>query len=196
MAPFALWHIALETDSDKVYPELDALTMFTHRSKVAEVATRVHFDMLSHISHSRFDGREFADFAYWSARDHEQHLGETSKDTSRAISYLIDYPRPSKKDILDYTDAKGFYVPQTLAMAYGAFTAHNGQFAPSVYEAVNLGGDTDSTASIVAAMSAIKGIKREELPEDFYKIVRLNELQKLSNVLAESIENKRAAIGL
>ncbi|MCA0228669.1 ADP-ribosylglycohydrolase family protein [Patescibacteria group bacterium] len=194
MAPLALWHIALETDHDEVYRDLDSITTFTHGLPVARVASRVHFDMLSYLSTRRFDAREFTDFAYWSALDHQRDVEESGTDVSQALSYLIDCPQPTTQDILDHTDGKGFYVPQTLAMAYGAFMAHNGQFAPSVYEAVNLGGDTDSTGSIVAAMTTIKGLEPRDIPRDLTKIMKLAELQQLSQSFARSIKTARAKI--
>jgi ADP-ribosyl-[dinitrogen reductase] hydrolase len=76
MAPLALWHIALETDHDEVYRDLDSITTFTHGLPVARVASRVHFDMLSYLSTRRFDAREFTDFAYWSALDHQRDVEE------------------------------------------------------------------------------------------------------------------------
>ena len=194
MAPLVLWHIACETAEDEVYRDLDTLTTFTHGSPVIRVASRVHFDMLSYLSTRRFDAREFADFAYWSALDHQRDVEESGIDVSQALSYLIDYPQPTAEDILVSTDGKGFYVPQTLAMAYGAFRAHNGEFVPSVYEAVNLGGDTDSTGSIVAAMSVMRCVGGRDLPSDAGKIMKLAELQQLSRSFAESLKAARAAI--
>lgn len=117
MARLALWHIAMDTDKDKVYDDLDALTAFTHDSPVAQVATRVHFDILFYLSNRRFNVREFADVGYWPAIDHQQEIGGSNKELSQALSYLIDFPAPTTQDILENTDRKGFYVPQTLAMA-------------------------------------------------------------------------------
>ncbi len=78
-------------------------------------------------------------------------------------------------------------MPQTLAMAYGAFVAQRGRFVPCVYEAVNLGGDTDSTASIVAAMSVMKNMGINTIPTDLEEIQRLIELRAVSHALAHAI---------
>lgn len=88
--------------------------------------------------------------------------------------------------ILDSTDGKGFYVPQTLAMAYGVFAAHDGQFTDSVYEAVNIGGDTDSLASIVATMSLFKNGGISKKPHDFEHTDSYERLMNLSRELTEA----------
>lgn len=60
-----------------------------------------------------------------------------------------------------------------------------------MYEAVNLGGDTDSTASIIAAMAAIQGIEEKDVPNDFGEVMRLDELRRISWSFAQSIKVAR-----
>ena len=168
MAPLAYWHIARGVSDDTAYRESDQLTVMTHANTTATVATRVHHDVLNYLATRDYYGEEFADVAYWSAVMHEDTLGDMSHDTSSSLAFLADVVHPMRREaILEHTDGKGFFVPQTLAMAYAAFMANEGDFTDSIYEAVNLGGDTDSTASIVAAMSLFTHRGIRSMPDDF-----------------------------
>lgn len=189
MAPLALLYIALETDKAEAYRHLDACTQFTHDSLVAKVASRVHYDALNYLVRHPLDQAEFGHHVYSSAVYHEGVLNEGTHDTSTALQYLAKASELSTKDILEHTDGKGFYVPQTLSMVYGAFLAHHGEFAPSVYEAVNLGGDTDSTASIVAAMSVFGGANGSSFPCDFPDVMQYSDLCETSNQLVKTIHH-------
>ena len=108
---------------------------------------------------------------------------QSGGEASEILSYLSSME--NRNDILVGTDAKGFYAPQTLAMAYGAFILNEGKFTESVYEAVNLGGDTDSTASIVAGMSAFASQEIVRIPIDHQQLDQLQLLKKTSRQLAQ-----------
>lgn len=186
LAPLAYWLITHSTADDQAYRQLDAFTAFTHGSFEARVATRVHYDMLLYLATEAYDTREFGALPYTSALWHEAQLDKHSNDVSHTLRYLMADDEQSTERILHHTDGKGFYVPETLAMAYGAFMLHDGDFTRSVYEAVNLGGDTDSTASIVAAMSLFRHGRIKERPGDFTQTLQYDELSKLSHQLVEA----------
>lgn len=61
----------------------------------------------------------------------------------------------------------GFYVPETLAISYDIFLGSGGDFTTAVEWAANLGGDADSTASIVASMIALSSDGAFQKPADF-----------------------------
>lgn len=190
MAPLAFWLIARDYDRNAAYDISDKFTSFTHDNKISRVSSRVHLDTLWHLLITDYDEKSFAQAVMSSAERHEAELDETSYANSTALEYLargVD----DTKDILENTDGKGFYVPQTLAMAYGAFMAHDGHFTDSVYGAVNLGGDTDSTASIVATMANIKNGGAFDTPSDFeytHDYHRLSEIsEKLTRLAVNSI---------
>src|SRR5205085_776824 len=108
----------------------------------------------------------FADFVLERAATHDQALA-TGRELQQALTFLQRddlYYKPNK--LLKATDGKGFYAPQTLAMAYGVLRFMPGEFHQMVYETVNLGGDTDSTASIVAAAITFANGGDIDLPED------------------------------
>ncbi len=184
MAPLAFWHIARETALDAVYDDCDKLTSFTHANATAKVATRLHHDVLRYLLTEDYDQEEFVHRIVASARHHEDALRDTSRDVSSELMFLNEHFLFDTDTILNNTDGKGFFVAQTLAMAYGAFIAHDGKFTESVYEAVNLGGDTDSTASIVAAMSVMRG-GEFEVPDDFTDTQHYPDLVSASSKLSE-----------
>lgn len=188
LAPLAYWLIAHDTPEREAYEMLDRFTSFTHDSTVARVATRVHYDVLQHLSPNGRTIKRLGRFAHARAMLHEAFMREDSHATSRSLSYLTTIQPIDTELILKQTDGKGFFVPQTLAMAYGAFVARGGMFSESVYEAVNLGGDTDSTASIVAAMSVFKWNGISQRPADFTTVQDHGYLSEVSRQLADLVD--------
>ena len=182
MAPLVYWQAARETTDEERYEQYDKLTTMTHDSDIARATTRIHGDMLWYLLTQPYDRLDFADIAQDAARRHSETFAVAPHEITESFEYLsgaID-----TETILSRTDAKGFYAPQTLAMAYGAYLTHNGEFTPSVYEAVNLGGDTDSTASIVAAMSTFATRELVRLPVDHQHIDQLPMLRRVSRQFA------------
>ena len=186
LAPLAYWLIAHSTADREAYQQLDAFTAFTHGSFEAQVASRVHYDMLAYLATEDSSVGDFGELPYTTALWHEGALGKHSNDVSSALRFLDSEKALTMPEILHRTDGKGFYVPQTLAMAYGAFIMSGGEFSDGVYTAVNLGGDTDSTASIVAAMSLFHHGHIEERPDDFAQTLQYDDLVKASRELVEA----------
>ncbi|NCU37730.1 hypothetical protein EOL96_01545 [Candidatus Saccharibacteria bacterium] len=184
MSPLALWHVARDVNESVAYAECDMLTSFTHNNPIAKIATRVHHDSLQYLMTQEYIQEEFIHTIQASAANHERVFGCTNNDASDSLRYLGEYRYLTTDRILQSTDGRGFYAPQTLAMAYGTFLAHDGEFAPSVYEAVNLGGDTDSNASIVATMALMRSRGQFAKPNDFERVTRYDELAELSHRFA------------
>jgi ADP-ribosyl-[dinitrogen reductase] hydrolase len=184
LGPLAYWHIARGTAESSVYRDCDALTAFTHAHPTARVATRVHYDVLHHLATEEYAQEAFVRTTQESALRHERLVGDTSRDVSSELRYLSGHFFFDTDTILRNTDGMGFIVPQTLAMAYGAFLAHEGEFASSIYEAVNLGGDTDSTASIVAVMATMKSRGKFKMPPDYRATLDHDMLLRQSAALA------------
>lgn len=183
MAPLAYWHVARSTPSEQRYTHYDQLTTMTHDSDIARLTTRVHADMLDYLATKPYEKAAFLDRLTDSITVHAAVCGLNENEYQDIFSYLAG--TLSKEAILAHTDKKGFYAPQTLAMAYGAFIAHEGDLKSGVYEAVNLGGDTDSTASIVGAM-AVMAAETVQLPEDSVKIHELHKIQSISRDMANA----------
>lgn len=177
LAPLAFWQFVRKTSDDERYDQYDQLTTMTHDSDMARLTTRVHGDVLNGLLSAPFDKRKFLMELRHSVAFHEKEIGMHG-ELQQALRYL---QKPiDKNTILKETDQRGFHAPQTLAMAYGAFLMHDGMFRGSVYEAVNLGGDADSTASIAAGMSALRTREALPLPPDYRSLDQLETLQHLS----------------
>jgi len=183
MAPLAYWQAARETSDDERYAQYDALTNMTHDSATTRLTTRVHGDILVHLMKNGYEREAFLEELASSVSKHE---GATLADSEARdiLSYLPEVH--NRNDILTRTDAKGFRAPQTLAMAYGAFMLNEARTTDSMYEAVNLGGDTDSTASIVGAMSALASREVVLIPIDHQQLDQLQMLKRTSRELAQS----------
>jgi thiamine-phosphate pyrophosphorylase len=186
MSPLVFWQAAKGLSAGERHSQYDQLTTMTHDSDVARICTRVHGDVLHYLLTQEYDPKEFVASAIDAAVCHEELFSQDAC-VSRQLYYLQQNNRPSSQHILQqFENTKsgfkyGFYAPETLAIAYGAFMSHEPDFQRAVYSAVNIGGDCDSTASIVAAMINFSCKGRQDLPTDYDKVadrVRLEEVAK------------------
>lgn len=180
MAPLVFWQVAQGVSRQDRYKQYDQLTSMTHASPDAILASRVHGDVLAYLMANSYEKHRFLEFLDEQVKYHEEITGQREMLSGR-FSYF--HANTDAWSILKHTDGKGFYAPETLAMAYGAFIQHAGKFAPGVYEAVNLGGDTDSLGTIVAVMSHFAQKGEQVLPDDFEKIVNIDGLRRVSREL-------------
>lgn len=184
LAPLVYWQSAKNMSDTERYRHYDALTTLTHNSDLARWATRVHGDVLCGLLRgvAGTTTSEIAHYIQATARKHEalMHLADTP---SSALRYLSSQAAVTLDDVLNNTDGKGFYVPQTLAMAYGVFLQHPSSLERAIYAAVNLGGDTDSIASIVANMVNFYKQGDITLPSDADKLLDRQRLQLVSEAL-------------
>lgn len=187
LAPLVFWQVARGIDDEERHHQYDQLTTMTHDNDTARLATRVHGDFLRHLLLSDFEpeypfeksGNNLAEFVLESVRIHEDKL-RAGNELSKLLGFILDSSLIYKpREILAHTDGKGFYAPQTLAMSYGTFILCLGEFTPTVYTAVNMGGDTDSNASIVANMINFFSKGEFKDPED---IGLLDKRRRLINI--------------
>lgn len=186
-ASLALWQAAKNIPDSLRYEQGDALTKMTHNTPVATVCTRVHSDVLQFLlQHEKTDDLPAAIMDF--TRQHERDIEESGTVVSEKLNFLIKH-KLTPKVILQETDGKGFYVPETLAITYGNFLLNVGNFVEVIYGAVNLGGDTDSIASISGTMELFLSgaIKR---PRDMHKLKSLDRLEKLSTAFTAAIITK------
>lgn len=182
MSPLALLHIGQNTPDEQRWEEYDQLTTMTHDSDEARVCSRVHGDVLKYLFENGSEG--LAEYVQGQVLFHEKELGAT-KDTSKALAFLSKINEFDRITILENTDGKGFWVPQTLAMAYATYIENAPNFHKTVFAAVNLGGDTDSNASIVATMLNFSS-HGVDLPQDSKDLDSLNTLHEVSSQLAQA----------
>jgi ADP-ribosylglycohydrolase len=184
MAGLVLWQHIRKTPLLEMYDQYDQLTNMTHNGAIARVATRVHGDILSYLIREDYSQAGFMNVLEHSIGLHEcnqSRRGEIQPGFFREQFEYLYEETIDRSLILAHTDGVGSRAPQTLAMSYGALIANKAEFMTSVYEAVNLGGDTDSTASIVAAMSVFATKARVELPEDYRSVDQLDMLSAASS---------------
>lgn len=182
LAPLIYWHYARGTSAEQRYEQLDLLTRMTHDSLVTALCSRVHADVLFGCLNMRFSvgvPGDFGRFAVRRAQFHEKLLDlDADPPLSQALEYLTSLEDIGPAEILASTDQKGFDAPQTLAIAYGAFLAGL-DYTGRVYAGVNLGGDSDSIASIAGTMSLFYD-KVADLPEDITLLQYYPALRQLS----------------
>jgi ADP-ribosylglycohydrolase len=186
MAPLAYWQAIRRPGLHQVYNQYDQFTNMTHNSSEARLTTRVHGDILAYLMREEYNKDQFMAVLEGSLAVHEFETQPWGRMRPRSLRDQLKYlyGTVNKETILSETDGRGFYAPQTLAMAYGAFIANDGELASSVFEAANLGGDTDSIASIVAGMSTFKTKDVLQMPFDHQNTERLDESQSVSQKLA------------
>lgn len=182
MAPLAIWQALNDIDVMARHEQYDKLTTMTHDSDIARLCTRVHGEVLDAMLHggslraSVHNSLQSADRIF----SHEAGL----------ILRAVDDPCQDFEQLVErYAAGKsgkkyGFYVPETLAIVYDIILGSDGDFETAVYRAVNLGGDCDSTASIVASMIVCASGGDYEKPQDIHKVQNIEKLTEISLRLA------------
>ena len=194
MAPLVVWQVLGEVDERTRRGQYDLLTNMTHNSEIARICTRLHGEVLSALLEGRTVS-EAADrfiqtlavngFSKESELLHRAVYNPCQTDEELAERYAAG------KSGTDY----GFYVPETLAIAYDIFLGAGGDMQAAVYRAVNLGGDSDSTASIVAAMIACQSGGAYKEPPDMESVQGIEQLRTVSTQLAEAALRRTVKLG-
>ena len=184
MAPLALWQTVQGIERRVRYEQDDALTTMTHDSDIARFCTRLHGDVLDALLTG--DG-QLDTIVNGAIKDIEQDFPRESQLLLRAVAD----PCASFDELVErYAEGKsgkryGFYVPETLAISYDILFGSGGDFKTAVEWAANLGGDADSTASIVASMIACSTDGTFEKPYDFTEVQKYDELLRVSAELEQ-----------
>lgn len=195
MGPLVFWQYAKSMSDSERYAQYDELTTMTHDSDIARVCTRVHGDVLYNLLLEEINIPEFMFNAQSIAEYHEQQLGVEPILSSELMKFS-GYHVPSIDEVAGHYIRRGeglgeralgksygFYVPETLAIAYASFRIGSANYHKSVYTAVNLGGDADSTASIVGAMVNFARKGEQDMPDDVDKVIDIDKFRKLSREL-------------
>lgn len=194
MAPLVVWQVLGEVDGRTRRGQYDLLTNMTHNSEIARICTRLHGEVLSAL----LEGRTVSEAADSFIRN--LAVNNFSKE-SELIHRAIYSPCQTDEELAErYAAGKsgtdyGFYAPETLAMAYDIFLGAGGDMSAAVYGAVNLGGDSDSTASIVAAMIACQSGGAYKEPPDMESVQGIEQLRTVSTQLAEAALRRTVKLG-
>lgn len=194
MAPLVVWQVLGEVDGRTRRGQYDLLTNMTHNSEIARICTRLHGEVLSALLEGRtvseaadrfIQTLAVNDFSKESELLHQSVYNPCQTDEELAERYAAG------KSGTDY----GFYVPETLAIAYDIFLGAGGDMQAAVYRAVNLGGDSDSTASIVAAIIACQSGGAYKEPPDIESVQGIEQLRTVSTQLAEVALRRTVKLG-
>lgn len=194
MAPLVVWQVLGEVDKRTRRGQYDLLTNMTHNSEIARICTRLHGEVLSALLEGRTVSEAADRFIQTLA------VNDFSKE-SELLHRAVYNPCQTDEELAEcYAAGKsgtdyGFYAPETLAIAYDIFLGAGGDMSAAVYRAVNLGGDSDSTASIVAAMIACQsgGVYKE--PPDMESVQGIEQLRTVSMQLAEAALRRTVKLG-
>jgi ADP-ribosylation/crystallin J1 len=194
MAPLVVWQVLGEVDGRTRRGQYDLLTNMTHNSEIARICTRLHGEVLSAL----LEGRTVSEAADSFIRN--LAVNNFSKE-SELLHRAVYNPCQTDEELAErYAAGKsgtgyGFYVPETLAIAYDIFLGAGGDMQAAVYRAVNLGGDSDSTASIVVAMIACQSGGAYKEPPDMESVQGIEQLRTASTQLAEAALRQTVKLG-
>lgn len=194
MAPLVVWQVLSEVDERTRRGQYDLLTNMTHNSEIARICTRLHGEVLSALLEGRTVSESADRFIQTLA------VNNFSKE-SELLHRAVYNPCQTDEELAErYATGKsgtdyGFYVPETLAIAYDIFLGAGGDMQAAVYRAVNLGGDSDSTASIVAAMIACQSGGAYKEPPDMESVKGIERLRTISTQLAEAALRRTVKLG-
>ncbi len=194
MAPLVVWQVLGEVDGRTRRGQYDLLTNMTHNSEIARICTRLHGEVLSALLEERTVSEAADRFIQGLA------VNGFSRE-SELLYQAVNHPCQTDEELVKrYAAGKsgkdyGFYAPETLAIAYDIFLGAGGDMSAAVYRAVNLGGDSDSTASIVAAMIACQsgGVYKE--PPDMESVQGIEQFRTVSTQLAEAALRRTVKLG-
>lgn len=194
MAPLVVWQVLSEVDGRTRRGQYDLLTNMTHNSEIARICTRLHGEVLSALLEGRTVSESADRFIQTLA------VNDFSKE-SELLYRAVYHPCQTDEELAErYAAGKsgtdyGFYAPETLAIAYDIFLGAGGDMQAAVYRAVNLGGDSDSTASIVAAMIACQSGGAYKEPPDMESVQGIEQLRTVSTQLAEAALRRTVKLG-
>lgn len=194
MAPLVVWQVLGEVDKRTRRGQYDLLTNMTHNSEIARICTRLHGEVLSALLEGRTVPEAADRFIQALA------VNDFSKE-SELLYRAVYHPCQTDEELAErYAAGKsgtdyGFYAPETLAIAYDIFLGAGGDMSAAVYRAVNLGGDSDSTASIVAAMIACQSGGAYKESPDMESVQGIEQLRTVSTQLAEAALRRTVKLG-
>ena len=187
MAPLAVWQALADIDVDTRKQQYDALTSMTHDSDLARLCTTIHGEVFAKILAT-------GDLSTIPAVVHEIVDGTSDfTDETTLLLRAVDDPCANFDELVErYAKGKsgfkyGFYVPETIAIVYDIALGSGGDFETAVYRAVNLGGDSDSTASTLASMIVCASGGEYTKPRDMDSIENIKTLYETSHKLAQIV---------
>lgn len=185
MAPLVYWQAVRQTSIEKRHSEYDRLTTMTHDDDAVRACTRLHGDVLYELYRNPHTPlSQFVD------RVDDIIRRESLADPKGRIARAVYAPAGSFDGlVVRYAAGRenghyGFIVWNTLAMAYDVFLSAKGDYGEAVRYAANLGGDSDSIASIVGTMCNAWSGGEFVAPPDFEQTQDYDKVRAISVQLA------------
>lgn len=194
MAPLSLWHVGQQTPEADRLRHYDLLTTMTHDSDIARACTRIHGEVLRALMRATPHTVNLDNLVVAQAKMYGGIFPEDMELITRAVVAPCETDTMLRTRYAEGRSGKdyGFYAAETLAIAYDIFAASGNDLQIAVYRAVNLGGDSDSVASIVASMVVAAGYETgDTLPDDFTYTDNYLINHNLSRKLAKAAFKKR-----
>lgn len=194
MAPLVYWQLAQRTPLAVREEELRDYTQLTHQAPEVVVSSLVHARLLNRLFEAepgQCDERDFRTDQYITAMGDAYTLDQYFDPDAAAVSTTLERlaepvmsRRMSYEKIIEAAEKRGFRAPETLMMAYGSFIL-NAHFPKAVYRTVEMGGDSDSTGSILATMLLFAHGSLSK-PHDYEKLHDIERLERVSRQLAQA----------
>lgn len=186
MAPLVYWQVARQIDEPTRRQQYDELTTMTHDSEIARACTRLHGE----VTHWLLE-HPGASLDAFRTKALDVLASEPNADPKGRIERAMRFPVTSLTQLVGryatgHTNGHyGFFVPSTVAMTYDVLVAARGDYTTAVNYAVNLGGDTDSIASIAGTMANAHASGEFVTPTGFEQVQDYERLTRLSHEFAQ-----------
>lgn len=203
LAPLTYWQYVNEVGGGEAFEQTVAYTRMTHGAGEAVVSSLVHSVLMTQLlsldpyhedaaQHRTAIYRDAIYLAEIYEKDYD--AAATTSTFLRRIADPILHQQPTalSKDVLlaqiSGEKGGGFHAPETLMMAYGSFMIEP-EFPACVYRAAELGGDSDSIASIVGSMAAAYW-GEIDFPHDVEELFAIDRLRHVSQQLGALANRK------
>jgi ADP-ribosylglycohydrolase len=167
IAPYALWHGTCGHRVDELVDQVFMIGRQTHddpRASIGAVAVAAAIAHLLYHGHST-GGHDW--FLRKSVLDAVRHAEEKFVDGKKVFSSVLEhaYALVGSPTLLREEIGNRSFTLESVPFAIATFLRHPTNFRAGVLEAVNAGGDADTTAAIVGAMIGtnigVSGIPQE-----------------------------------
>jgi ADP-ribosylglycohydrolase len=190
LAPLVYWQATRHVNGPEAIQQVTDFTRMTHAAPEAIVSSQVYRSTLLRLLEWGYDKDDPAGFYADAIADAErfEKVFDPAAKTSTVLKRLEDaivhghQEAFTQEMIVAAAEQKGFYAPETLLMAYASFVLEPDS-PQSVYRAAELGGDSDSVASVVAVLSTFN-TGRFEAP-DLGEVFAVERLKRVSAELTK-----------
>ncbi len=203
IAPLVWWHSHEDAAMRRRIPQIDSFTRLTHNNDTAVAVAQTHADLLRTLLH---DGEgipknELLDNIARSAEFYESLNQVPNNISIRLQNLLAIYNQegtiPNKAIFKQLENPESpFSGSDVLTMVYASFI-NDSQYFSGLDRLIHLGGDTDSSAAIFAAMSiAWHGEPNQWPPEDYDSVMAVDRLESSSRLFEQSLAKRSFEVSL